>query len=85
MSDADGKRHGNEGGSRIVTNRTAVAIAAASVVLAVALWVVVRRGLLGDLIVYAVAIDTLPLVLLFVLTAGWLVVWSWGRLVSLLQ
>ncbi|WP_226482485.1 hypothetical protein [Natrinema amylolyticum] len=84
MSDREaGDRDG--GGSRIATNRAAVAIAIGSLLIAVVIGVLARRGLLGSVGVRGIAVDALPFYLLFLLLAVWLVVWSWRRLVSLLQ
>ncbi|QLK24807.1 hypothetical protein HYG81_11865 [Natrinema zhouii] len=72
-------------GSRIATNRTAVAIAASSLLIAAMGVLLARRGLLEAIVARGVAVDMLPLYLLFVLLAVWLVIWSWGRLLTLFQ
>ncbi|MFB1063429.1 hypothetical protein [Natrinema sp. H-ect4] len=84
MNDQRTADHNGEG-SRIVTNRTAVAIAASSLLIAAVGILLARRGLLEAVVARGVAVDALPLYLLFVLLAGWLVIWSWGRLLALFE
>lgn len=88
MSDQNGTERDGEG-SRIATNRTAVAIAVGSLVVAAVTALLARRGLLDPVleffVMYGVAVDTLPIYLLFVVLLVWLVVWSWGRLLAILQ
>ena len=72
-------------GSRIAANRAAVVIAVSSLLLAALIGLVARHGLLEGILTRGVGVDALPLYLLLVLLAGWLVIWSWGRLLSLLE
>ncbi|QCS43987.1 hypothetical protein [Natrinema versiforme] len=84
MSDRNTANRDDEG-SRIATNRAAAAIAVGSLLVAGAIALLARRGLLEFLVARGVAVDALPFYLLFVALLLWLVVWSWGRLMSLLQ
>ncbi|MFC6769162.1 hypothetical protein [Natrinema soli] len=75
----------NGEGSRIATNRTAVVIAASSLLIAAVGALLARRGLLEAVIANGIAVDALPLYLLVALLAVWLVIWSWGRLLALFE
>ncbi|WP_222920254.1 hypothetical protein [Natrinema sp. SYSU A 869] len=76
-------------GSRIATNRAAVAIAVSSLLIAAVITLLSQWGLLDPLIEFlvarGVAVDALPMYLLFALLLCWLVVWSWRRMVSLFR
>lgn len=84
MSDRNTANRDGEG-SWIATNRAAAAIVVGSLLVAGAIALLARRGLLEFLVVPGVAVDALPFYLLFVGLLVWLVVWSWGRLMSLLR
>lgn len=84
MSDRNTASRDGEG-SRIATNRAAAAIAVGSLLVAGAIALLARRNLLEALVARGIAIDALPMYLLVVALVLWLVIWSWSRLMSLLQ
>jgi hypothetical protein len=69
--------------SRIANNRLAAAVVVGSLCLAVAVWLLFRAGLVGELFPeYGPAADAVPLYLLVGLVLVGLVIWSWQRVLS---